>query len=257
MKIEPKIDAYPLSPMQQGMLFHSLSAHGSGVDVEQIVCTLREAVDVAVFERAWQRVVDRHGILRTTFHWEGLAEPEQRVQPRAALEFKSADWRGMAAEPQSNAFETELEKDRERGFALAEAPPHRVALFRLGDTEYRLVWTFHHLLLDGQALVIVINEVFAYYEALIRGADLEFSPPRGYREHIERLRRQNLSAAREFWRETLKGFVSPTTLGVPQVVREGPLDKSNRGEKEVEIPESITASLKVLARANGITANTL
>src|ERR1700722_15827052 len=161
MNAESNTNTYPLSPMQQGMLFHALSARDSGVDVEQIFCTLHEDLDAAALERAWQRVVNRHAILRTTFHWEGLAEPRQEAHPQAAVEFKFADWREMPSTTQADAFETELEPDRQRGFKLAEAPPLRVALFRTGESEYRMLWTFHHLLLDGQALVIVLNEVFA------------------------------------------------------------------------------------------------
>src|SRR2546425_11339860 len=79
MKAETTADAYPLSPMQEGMLFHTVSAREPGVDIEQLLCTLREPVDAAALERAWQRAVERHDILRTSFHWDGLAAPAHRV----------------------------------------------------------------------------------------------------------------------------------------------------------------------------------
>ena len=68
-------DAYPLSPMQQGMLFHSLLAPDSGVDIEQLYCELHEALDVAAFQRSWRCVIERHPILRTSFSWQGVDEP--------------------------------------------------------------------------------------------------------------------------------------------------------------------------------------
>ena len=85
MKAETIANAYPLSPMQEGMLFHGLSAREPGVDLEQILCTVREELNVPAFERAWQRVVQRHDILRTSFRWEGLEEPRQEVHPRVRL----------------------------------------------------------------------------------------------------------------------------------------------------------------------------
>ena len=88
-------ESYPLSPMQQGMLFHNLSAPHSGVDIEQVICTLWEDLRVAAFRQAWERVVERHAILRTGFHW-GDPQPHQEVHRRARLHFEQKDWRGLS-----------------------------------------------------------------------------------------------------------------------------------------------------------------
>ena len=86
----PDEDVYALSPMQQGMLFHSLFGQQAGVDIDQMVYTLPEDLDVAAFRRAWQQAVDRHPILRSSFHWEGLEAPVQRVCRAAAPEWPGA-----------------------------------------------------------------------------------------------------------------------------------------------------------------------
>ena len=88
--LDSVVDSYPLSPLQEGMLFHSLFAHRSGVDIEQMVCDLPESIDASALERAWQAVSDRHAVLRTSFHWEGLTAPIQRVHSRADVPFESA-----------------------------------------------------------------------------------------------------------------------------------------------------------------------
>src|SRR2546426_5536102 len=100
--------AYSLSPMQQGMLFHSLSAREPGVDIEQILCGLPEEINGSAFERAWQRVVERHAILRTSFHWEGLGRPRQEARSRAKIGVQQQDWSGLSAEKRNQLLEAYL-----------------------------------------------------------------------------------------------------------------------------------------------------
>src|SRR5688572_3568217 len=114
------IDAYPLSPMQQGMLYHAL--HGAcGVDVQQVIGELPEAIDAAFFEQAWREVVERHPVLRTSFEWKGGAEPRQIVQPmsRIRVDFHYAEF-GSEREAR-HGLEEYLAADRAAGFpSLAE-----------------------------------------------------------------------------------------------------------------------------------------
>src|SRR5437867_6426611 len=178
-------DDYALSPMQQGLLFHSLSARKPGVDIEQILCALPEALNVECFVRAWQRVVDRHTILRTSFRWEGLAEPRQEVHPTVRIHFERIDWRGFPTNERAKELKGHLAADRQRGFDLTLPPLMRLALFRTGEAEYQLLWTFHHALLDARSFGLVLKEVFAFYEAFCQGRDLELAPPRPYRDYID------------------------------------------------------------------------
>src|SRR5213593_1152318 len=111
-----KIEAiYHLSPVQQGMLFHSLYAPGSGVYVEQLSCTLQGELKVPAFERAWQRVVDRHPILRTAFVWEEMDEPVQVVQGQTRLGVEHLDWRVLSPASREERWEEFLQTDRRRG----------------------------------------------------------------------------------------------------------------------------------------------
>jgi hypothetical protein len=94
------VDSYTLSPMQQGMLFHSLYAGQSGMDIEQMVYTLHEQLDVSQFKHSWDQVIERHPILRTGFQWEGVDEPLQLVHSCVALEWDERDWRDRSKEQQ-------------------------------------------------------------------------------------------------------------------------------------------------------------
>ena len=135
-------DSYPLSSMQQGMLFHTLAASVPGVYIQQLVCRLEEALDIVAFVRAWQQIVDRHPVLRTTFQWEGQdeqdeqEEPLQVVHPRASLPYELDDWRGVSDEEQDELLRVYLSIDRQEGFDLMTPPLMRLCLIRLAQAKY-------------------------------------------------------------------------------------------------------------------------
>ncbi|MBA2525656.1 MAG: non-ribosomal peptide synthetase, partial [Pyrinomonadaceae bacterium] len=165
-------DIYPLSPLQEGMLFHTLHAPESGVYFEQLSTVLGGDLEVASFKWAWQQVLDRHPSLRTAFLWERLDEPLQVVRSQVTLPWMQEDWRGVSPPEQQGRFEAFLEADRGRGFVLGQAPLMRCALIRLAEKAYQFVWSHHHLLLDGWSLPLVLKEVMAFYDAYCRGQEL-------------------------------------------------------------------------------------
>src|SRR5207248_2062119 len=136
--------------LQQGLLSHALDAR-PGVYLLQMVGELREPIDAGALRHAWQRAADRHEILRTGFHWDRPGEPFQQVHARVEIPFQEHDWRGRPPADQARALEEWLEADRRLGFDPARPPLLRVVLFRLGDADCRLVYTFHHAILDGRA----------------------------------------------------------------------------------------------------------
>src|SRR5262249_7855025 len=136
---------YPLSPMQEGMLFHHLYAPEAGDYVLQSHSRLEQQLDVVAFEQAWQRVVDRHTTFRTFFVWEGIKQPIQVVQRQVKLPLEQEDWRGLAKAEQEAALKTFLGQDRVRGFNLNQAPLMRLVLLRLDQQSYYFIWTHHHL----------------------------------------------------------------------------------------------------------------
>ncbi|HVI70367.1 MAG TPA: AMP-binding protein, partial [Pyrinomonadaceae bacterium] len=142
-------DILSLSPMQKGLLFHSLYAPDAGVYFQQVHCVLRGNLDLQAFRQAWQQSINRHSILRTSFFWEDLEEPVQVVNREVTLPIEVEDWRELSDSEQQSRFLDFLEADRRRGFELSSAPLLRLVLLRLDEQRYRLVWSHHHLLLDG------------------------------------------------------------------------------------------------------------
>src|SRR5436853_4975637 len=241
-------DVYSLSPLQQGMLFHHLYEAHSGVDIEQVVYRLRDGLHVAAFKRAWQQIVDRHAVLRTGFRWEGLDSPLQLVHRQIKLEWEEADWRLLPAAEQSARLDDYLRHDRRRGFAMTEPTLNRMALFRESDSGYQFVWTFHHAIIDGRSIALILKEVFAYYEAFCDGGDLALPLPRPYRDYIDWLDRLDLSRAETYWRETLRGFTSPTPLVTKRHAGDVPTGDIEYTEQGTRLSRATTDALRAFAQ---------
>ena len=249
-------DIYPLSPVQQGMLFHSLSEPDSGVYVTQLSCELEGDLDVDAFAWAWREVVNRHPILRSWIAWEGITEPLQVVQRGVELKIKRDDWRQLDADEQQQRLERYLEERRRSEFKFGEAPLMHLALISAGEQTYQFVWSHHHLLLDGWSRAAVLEEVFACYLEKTHGREARLKARRPYRDYIDWLRRQDQSKAKEYWQGVLKGFESTTGIGVERE-NEGKERRTAYGEEHLEIDEILTAKIAEYARSHRITLNTV
>ena len=247
-------ERYPLSPMQQGMLFHTVYNQSAGFYTQQMVCTLREDLNVSALHRAWQHVVERHSILRTSILWDNK-QPLQEVHDSVTLEVEEDDWRPHTEEEQARKLGEYLESDRRKGFDLNVAPLMRLAIFRLADAVYQMIWTFHHALLDGRSHHLVLKEVFSLYEAYCSGQNPELKEARPYSDYIEWLGQRDSSNEELFWRERLKGLTAPAFLDF----LESPVGnhENTRGLREILLAETTTGALRSLAKRHDLTLNTL
>ncbi|MEM8603222.1 MAG: amino acid adenylation domain-containing protein, partial [Cyanobacteria bacterium P01_H01_bin.121] len=207
-------DLYPLSAVQQGMLFHSLYSTNSGVYVIQLTATLQGELDRLAFEQAWQALIQRHPVLRTAFVWDNLEDPVQVVGRQIQCPITEQDWQGQAPEQQEQQFKDWLASDRRRGFNLSQAPLWRLNLIRVAPGTNRLVWTYHHLLLDGWSVPLLFRELLIGYEAIRQGQRPPLAPVRPYYDYIAWLQQQDLATAKRFWQQRLQGMTAPTPLGI-------------------------------------------
>ncbi len=248
-------DVYELSPMQQGMLFHTLYDPASDVYFEQCVVTIRGGLDYARFAQAWQRVAARHAILRTSFHWDDLEKPVQVVHREAEVPVESHDWRGVPPDVQQSRLDGFLQADRERGFDLSEAPLIRVALLQTGEHACKFVLSFQHLLLDRWSRFLLLKEVFALYKADCDGEEAHLQGSRPYGDYIAWLQQQDRSEAEEFWRRALQGFTTPTPLRVGRAP--AGFAWTTYDEQKIPLSAAATAKLRSFARRHRLTLNTL
>ncbi|MDX1531449.1 MAG: amino acid adenylation domain-containing protein, partial [Rhodothermales bacterium] len=240
---------------QEGMLFHTLVEPGSGVYVEQYACTLRGPLRADVLRQAWERALQRHAVLRTAFLWDGLDEPLQVVRHGVALPWAEHDWRALSADEQRRRLDALLHEDRISGFEPAQAPLLRLALIRIGEETHRLIWSFHHLLLDGWSTALVLKEVLADYAARCQGQPFSPPAPRPFRDYIAWRQAQDLDDAEAFWRDALRGFDTPTPLTVDRPAPEGATEPYE--QREMALSPDATAALTAFARRHRLTLNTL
>jgi amino acid adenylation domain-containing protein len=251
----PIEDIYPLSPMQQGMLFHTLYAPSSGMYVWQMSCRLVGEFDPPAFRRALAQLVERHTILRTSFLWEEVDEPLQVVDPEVDLPLVEADWSRLSDADRQARLESYLAADLARGFDLGTAPLIRLFLAREGDRSHRLVWSTHMLLLDGWSMSSLIGDLFRHYEPYRQGREPRIERPRRYRDYIAWLLQQDAGEAEELWRRELAGLTAPTPLPEDHGEREGIAPAS--ADLSLSLGEQATAALQGLARGGLLTVNTL
>ncbi|MBV9788338.1 MAG: amino acid adenylation domain-containing protein [Chloroflexi bacterium] len=239
------------------MLFHSLYTPESGVYFEQFGWTVREPLNVPVFERAWQYVVDQHPILRTSFFWEDLDEPLQVVNRRVQLPIIELDWSDLSPEQQEAELEAYLQADRQRPFDLSQAPLMRVSFIRGGASTVHVVWSYHHLLLDGWSVPLVMQDVFTAYNALIEEQAPRLARRRSYRDYLTWLRKQDMGAAESYWRETLSGLRATTPLPIDRAPGSLAASYDDFAKMQILVSPEHTETLQTLARQERLTINTI
>lgn len=256
-------DFYPLSPMQQGILFQAQYAPEADVYCGQMLCRLQGQLDQSAFEQAWQHAIDRHPILRTRFVWQGIKEPIQVVQQQAKIPIVQHDWRAISHDEQHTKLEFLRQRDRTQGFQLSEAPLMRLMLIQLAEDEYQFLWTYHHLLVDGWSLSLLFQEVIASYQASQNGQSLQFPRPRPYRDYIIWLQQQNLASASAFWRQQLQGVIAPTPFSVDRSIRASRDSKGSLchrldcAKQHIQLSTATTIALQTLAQQYQLTVNTV
>ncbi|WP_419183617.1 non-ribosomal peptide synthase/polyketide synthase [Scytonema hofmannii] len=246
---------YPLSPMQEGMLFESLYTPNSGVYFEQIICKFTGNLNVKAFERAWQMVVARHSVFRTAFIWESLNKPIQVVYRQVQVTVNTIDWRKLTKVEQQAQLETFLSSEQQQGLQLSQAPLMRLHLLHLDELTYQFVWCFHHILLDGWSLPLVFQDLFEYYQAIADGVNVALQPTRSYRNYIAWLQQQDLNSAKEFWRQKLQGFSAPTPLTVDKPLSNR--EHSRYGDRQIHLTPSTTSQAVDFVKQHQLTMNNL
>ncbi|MGG7637130.1 amino acid adenylation domain-containing protein, partial [Pseudomonas sp. ES1] len=241
-------DIYPLSPTQMGMLFHSLEADGAALYINQSSVEVR-GLDAMRFIAAWNSVIARHEILRTGF-WTAstLREPLQVVLRQAALPAQVLDWRErQVSEADLRALAS---AECEQGFDLLRAPLTRLTMVRLDDQRHQLIWTSHHILMDGWSNSRLLGEVFQAY------AGQALPGKRGrYRDYIEWLQQQSLPAQQAFWQDKLRTLEGSTALASSLPAPQAP--QPGHQALYLDWSASRTAQLREQAQRLRVTPNTL
>jgi amino acid adenylation domain-containing protein/non-ribosomal peptide synthase protein (TIGR01720 family) len=237
---------YPLTPMQEGMLFHALEEPRSTAYFEQLSWHVRGAVDVPLLERCWNALIRRHATLRTAYVHRNSDRPLQVVLRARPLTVDVRDLRGGGAAAVA-AFK---DAERARGFDLESEPLLRVAVLTLGDDEHEIVWSHHHIILDGWSVGLLLAELVELHAAGRRGEPLTLAPVPPFSAYVKWLEGRDRGPSLAFWRQALDGLVDPVTL--PHTRRNAPA-AARRGTHVFDLGVSATAALDALAARLGVT----
>ncbi len=247
---------YNLSPLQEGILFHSIVEPNTGVYITQWQCAVREPLDEPKFKEAWEHVIARHEILRTHFEWKEKEAPVQIVDSEVDFRLIVQDWSDMPANELQARLEDFLADDRSQGIQLNEPPLFRVSCFITGTSEFRFIWTYHHIIADGSTGRLIFEDLFTIYHALTENRPFQLLALPAYVNYIEWLENQNVIHDMGYWRSVLKGFSSPNRL--PEIHQ--PLRRKFRkvyATESLTLDRSLTSSLKKMAADNGFRLNSL
>ncbi|MFC9019239.1 amino acid adenylation domain-containing protein, partial [Streptomyces albidoflavus] len=247
-------DVHPLTPVQSGMLFHTLSTPRAYT--EQMTFELDGVGDPALLATAWQRVADHVGVLRASLEWREVERPLMVVRRQAELPVTHLDWRGLPTAEQEEAVRRLLAEDRGRPVDLTVAPLMRLTLVRLTDTTVRLVCAFHHILLDGWSTFDVLAQTHAAYAELAAGREHPLPARRPFRAYVDWLERQDLAEAEAYWRETLDGFAAPTPLPALRHTAPGHATGST-ARLARRLDPAASRALFAFARRHRLTVNTV
>ncbi|PAC33025.1 condensation domain-containing protein, partial [Caldifermentibacillus hisashii] len=254
------INIYSLSPLQEGMLFHSLydeDDENSQSYFSQMKLRLNGKLDIAMFEKAWKEVIKRHDILRTKFLFGKTEKNVQVVYRTVPFNVDYTDWRSFSREEQESKIEEFLRLDKQRGFDWDDVPLMRVMLIHNDIDEYTMVWSHHHILLDGWSVSLVVKELFHIYNALCQEATITLPPAQQYGKYIHWLRSRSKDSqnTKEFWATKLKGFTEPTQFNLAAPMKG--FDQQGYEEYWWHLSKDLTHSLNHIVKEHKITLNTI
>jgi amino acid adenylation domain-containing protein len=253
-------DIYKLTPLQEGMLFHSISAPDSGVYIEQFV-RVAARLDVALWEQAWNKVIANNGILRTGFFWENLDKPVQVVKKEQLHKIVELDWSQLGKEQFKESFDRLLEQDKIKPFAFNSGELMRQTVIHVSAEESYFVWSYHHILLDGWSAFLVMDEVFASYDQILNGSTAQISTRPSFKSYVQWLQLQDRERDEVFWRAYLKGFSFATPLGLVEATElkagQSLASASTYVTQTKQLDNDSSSAIDNFARAQRVTVNTL
>jgi amino acid adenylation domain-containing protein/non-ribosomal peptide synthase protein (TIGR01720 family) len=245
-------DVLPLSPLQEGLLFHTVY-HERSLDIytARLCLDLEGEMDAAAMRESVAALLRRHPNLRAAFRYERLSRPVQLIPRDVPLPWEEFDLRDLPAERQEAELAQRTAAAAERTFDLTRPPLLHFTLIHHGERAHRLVMAHHHILLDGWSVGRLMTDLFTLYAA---GGDESALPPvTPYRDYLAWLARQDRAAAEEAWRAVLGGVEEPTRL-VPEDRLRTPVAPERL---LVEVPAELSRRVAETARRHDLTVNTV
>lgn len=255
-------DIYPATPMQEAMLFDALYGAGGAANLEQFTFLIRGPLDTSAYREAWKRVIHRHQALRARFAWPEGERPLQAIAREVEVPWSEEDWSALKSEQAGERLDAFLLADRRRPFDVAKPPLLRFTLVRLAPELHRVIWTFHHILVDAWSVSIILGDVDKIYSALVRGVPDNLPPARKLRDVVAWVAAKEAdpawnSRARTHFAESLAGYDTLTPLPFRRSDQEAAGRAVELTTASVRVTGDAYESLKAAARSMRVTIGTL
>ena len=193
-------DIYPLSQNQSSFLFGHIRAQTNDPGKVQVRCRLEGKMDKALFEASWRWTVARHPVLRSSIHWNNLAQPVQVVHQHVDIQIDFGEYLEVDAEQRQSRIEDYVDAERGAWLALDKPPLFRLGVLSFTDNTHLLCWTCHHILIDGWSVGIVLGDVIKHYQSSLEHVAYDPPQPRKYHDYVSWLAEQDYAEARKLWR---------------------------------------------------------
>lgn len=248
-------DIYPLSPMQEGMAFHSRLTSESGAYIIQLSCEMSGSFEPNTFVKAWDSVLVRHPSLRVFIFEGGQTSDHQVVLRQVALQWETLDWAQQSLDQQEKQWQELVVHDRHLDYSLETAPLMRCYLVKLSATHWKFLWSHHHILTDGWCLPILMKEVLHHYH----NPEVHDLPlPTSYRDYIAWLKQQDLEVAKRYWLDFLADFSAPTFLGIERSLRQNQQgSRLQFAELNLLLSEDTSGALAEIAKRHRLTLSNI
>lgn len=246
---------YPLSPLQKGMLFHSLAYPESGSYVLQDTLCIIGKIDLSAFWKSWKKLVSRHFTFRTLFIRLDGDVPLQVVLKSVDLPQRELDWTTLSDKEKVAMLSSLEQEEWSKGFNFKKAPLMRLVLIKIDKDSYRLIWTQHHALTDGWSGMLIWNEWQQIYDSEANDKELKLEERPQFRKYIQWLQRQDQAVSLNFWKKYLHGY--NFVIAPPLAENLKPEMISDNRERFFEFSYDTSLELNELARTNNVTLNTI
>ncbi|GJM33280.1 MAG: non-ribosomal peptide synthetase [Saprospiraceae bacterium] len=248
---------YNLSPLQEGLLFHHLFDSNDDTYMEQLAVDFPEGIDIEVLRKSFNYLIKKHSVLRSSINHEALSIPVLNVYKDVEVPLEVLDYSTLPEEEKAQQVKQFLHDDVHQSFDFAKPPLMRLTVIKLGEVYYKMVWTHHHMILDGWSNSVLVAEMLAAYEAYARGEQPEVGEVDCYEDYLDYINRQDAYETEQFWKSYVNGLENRTLL--PFV---GSIADRNKGDGAIEetkllIPEALTNKIKQFGQQQQLTVNTI
>ena len=247
---------YPLSPLQEGMLFHSIYEEATGTYINQFSCDFYQ-LDERSFAKAWGYLQQNHTILRSAFFYKEMATPFQVVYHDAPMPIERLDFTDLQGSALDRKIQAYLKQDRAKGFDLGQPPLMRASLLKVDNDQYKMVWTNHHIISDGWSFPLIIGEFLEAYQCYLTGKRLPIVPIDKYEDYIKYLRTKDIHAQQRFWEDYLADIQEGTLLPFVDSQQERNTGSFDTQRLTLRFSDDLKQRIQSYATEHHLTVNTI